>query len=168
VTGNIYDFGVCNDMPDDEFKSVDGEINSFIDDEGMCISAASFVAKLKSHSSIPALAVDEILWDVQEFFTSEIIGLLKTKTVHVLMFHQVDMTHTNVQSLMFNFERLGDLFNGLKTEYQQIMYFQKSGHYIALQSIIVGHRVDSEIRHGSTCMIPINATAQHIPLRKSF
>lgn len=140
------------------------DVDTFFDDNGVCLPAASFVAKLKSHSSIPASAVNDIVHDVQDFFSSECVRILRQKTVCVLQGHNIEMSGDQVQGLMHDFDRLGDMFTGLKTEYQQMKYFQNSGHFIAPETIVVGHRMDSKIQNGATHQVPTNATAQHIRL----
>jgi hypothetical protein len=142
--------------------------DELFDDNDICLAAASFVAKLKSHSSIPSSAVNEILQDVQNFFSSECIRLLEKKTLAVLKIHSVDMSGSLVQSLLNDFANLGDLFNGLKTEYQQIKYFQTSGYFIEPETVVVGHRLESQTKHNVTTVVPVNATAQHVPLSKTF
>ena len=62
----------------------DIDIGSLFDDRGVCIPVATFIAKLKSHSSIPASVVDDILLDVQECFSEGLIAVLKAKTMQVL------------------------------------------------------------------------------------
>jgi hypothetical protein len=165
---NFVDANIVNSDDNDVDMDDNVDISSLFDDNGVCLSAASFIAKLKSHLSIPASAVDEILSDVQEFFSSEVIRLLKIKTLAVFNDQKVDIDSDSVQSLLTDFNRLSDLFNGLKSEYQQLKYFKNSGHYIAPETIVVGHRLESQIQNGKTAVVPVIATGQHVPLRKTF
>lgn len=144
-------------------------VDMLFDDNGICLPAASFVAKLKSHSSIPASVVNDIVNDVQNFSSPGCIGMLYQKIAHVLRSCNINMDSDEIRGLMHVFERLGDLFAGLKlTDYQQMKNFQNSGHYIAPETIVVGHRMDAKIQDGLTTQVPTNATAQHVPLRDVF
>jgi len=111
------------------------ETRSFFDENGVCLAAARFIAKLKSHSSIPASTVDQIVEDVQEFFSSDLIHLLHCKTKHLLETFNIDMNDSMVLSLLDDFSHLGDLFTGLKSQHQQLKFFQNSGCYIAPEAI---------------------------------
>jgi len=66
------------------------------------------------------------LRDVQEFFSGEIIRLLKVKTLAVLKGNNIDMTSNSIKALLSDFDCLSNLFNGLKSEYQQLKYFTNS------------------------------------------
>jgi len=144
------------------------ETRSFFDENGVCLAAARFIAKLKSHSSIPASTVDQIVEDVQEFFSSDLIHLLHCKTKHLLETFNIDMNDSMVLSLLDDFSHLGDLFTGLKSQHQQLKFFQNSGCYIAPEAITVGHRFENRTVNKTSVLVPVNATAQHIPLRKTF
>jgi hypothetical protein len=75
----------------EEFDSVYGfasgtsNSNTICDDSSLQsrvnLSAASFIAKLKSNSAIPSSFVSEIISSVEEFFIKCCIPLLKQKTV---------------------------------------------------------------------------------------
>jgi len=167
--GVIRPFDAPNDVGDENDNSLeDIEFNSLFDGNGVCLAAARFIARLKSHSSIPASVVDEILLDVQECFGSDLIGLLKLKTVYLFNQFEIDMTDARVLNLLSDFTSLSDIFAGLKTQHQQLKYFANSGCYIAPQAINVGHRLESQIRSGISVLMPVNATAQYIPLTKTF
>jgi len=60
-----------------------------------------------------------------------------------------------------------DFFHGLKTQYQQLLYFQNSGYYIPPQAVIVGHRLESQNKSDSSSLVPVNATAQYVPLKNT-
>lgn len=146
----------------------DVDVDTFFDERGINLAAAAFIAKLKSHATIPASVVNDILNDVEEFFSSGCIKLLHKKTHRVLQMFNIELTDCRVQDLLQNFEKLGDIFNGLKTEYQQMKYFEQSGLYIAPESIVVGHRLDTSVKNDVTTIAPTNVTAQHVPLYKIF
>jgi len=175
---NMYNESGCTspyvDVDVDETSDEDSEpleevdIKSFFDENGVCIAAARFVAKLKSHSSIQASVVDDILQDVHDCFSSELIGLLKVKTVRLLNSLDADMGDDKVLCLLNDFTCLENVFSGLKTQHHQLKYFESSGSYIAPESITVGHRLESTTKSGNSVLMPVNATAQYVPLTKTF
>jgi len=160
-----------SDTADDDFtaqEEVETTRMSFFDDNEVCLAAARFVAKLRSHSSIPASVVDEILQDVDDCFSSELIGLLRVKTVNLLSSFDINLNDDKVCTLLNDFDRLGDIFSGLKTQHLQMKYFENSGCYIAPKSITVGHRLESKSKSGSSVLEPVDATAQYVPLSNTF
>jgi hypothetical protein len=131
--------------------------------------AASFIGKLKSHSSIPASAVDDIVNAVKEFFGGDCIKQLKDKTLDTLNKANVDVNCDNVQALMGDFDHVTNMFDGLETKYQQMKYFKKSGNYIESESYDIGNsRLDSLRVDGKVTLVPKKLTGQHIPMRHVF
>jgi hypothetical protein len=131
--------------------------------------AASFIAKLKSNSSIPASAVDEVVNAVTEFFGCECIRALKDKTLNTLANANVDISSENVQTLMVDFDHATNMFDGLNTKYKQMKYFKQSGFYIEPETFEIGScRLDSQRIDGNITLIPKKSTGQHIPMRKVF
>jgi hypothetical protein len=130
--------------------------------------AATFIAKLKSHSSIPASVVDDVISSVDEFFSGECIKLLKQKTELVFTTLNVDLTDSNVAALMSEFDQASSMFSGLQTQYQQMKYFKECGSYIEPVSYVVGTKLEAKRVNGNVCMVPTRVTGQHVPLRKVF
>jgi len=72
--------------------------------------------------------------------------MLQKKTQRVIQMFAIELTDQRVQDLLHDFDKFGNVFNGLKTEYQQLKYFEQSGLYIAPESIVVGHRLDTCVK----------------------
>jgi len=122
--GKNDDDNNADDVVADDFDVLaDVAVDDLFDENGICLAAASFVAKLKSHSSIPSSVVDGILDDVQEFFGSQCIKLLQCKTMRVLQTQNINLNDDLVVELQHDFERLSDMFHGLKTQYQIFFNF---------------------------------------------
>jgi hypothetical protein len=149
------DLGECSSGP-----GVSGQLTS------VNHSAATFIAKLKSNSATPAAAVTDIISSVQEFFVEGYIKPLKQAIVSVLEGNHIDLDGENVKTLLHNFDLASGTFDGLQTEYQQMIFFKQCGYYIEPVSYVVGQRFDAQrAANGITTAKPVNCTAQHIPMQ---
>ncbi len=74
----------------------DYSIDAMFDNNGIVLPTISFVAKLKSYPSIPMSAVNDIVHDVQVFFSSAIVNMLKHRTISLLQSENLNIDNENV------------------------------------------------------------------------
>jgi hypothetical protein len=130
---SAFELGGCSSDPGDSVQLL--SVNH---------CAATFIAKLKPNSAVPASAVTDIISSVEELFVEGCIKPLKKMTVSVLESNHIDSDCEGVKTLLHNFDLASGTFDGLQTEYKQMKFFKQYGYYIEPVSYVVGQHVDTQ------------------------
>lgn len=136
-----------------------------IDSEGLQDRVAMFLANLKSSANTLS-SVNNVVHHTSELI-DDIVGTLQAKTMALFakFGHRQD---PEIEALNQEFLMFRQPFKGLESDFKQMQYFSKSGHFIEpieeeFQGQSYVQRTDGET--GTVRQVAVKDAFQHVPLR---
>lgn len=125
--------------------------------------AAEFAAQIYSSSNSTLTDVQRNITCTKELL-SRVLDRLQEKTASLLKSHNIPSNDMAVQNLMEEFESGRKMFEEIDTNHKMTKYFSDNMSLVKPREIFLGHRSDTERKHGVLSQTLVADTCQYIPI----